>query len=57
MKALFELLDDLRESGTTNMFGAPRWLLDNGLVDSKEEAREVFQAWTETKNKEALTHV
>mgnify|MGYP003312733170 FL=1 len=57
MKALFELLDDLRESGTMNMFGAPRWLLDNGLVDSKEEAREVFQAWTETKNKEALTHV
>ena len=29
------------------MFGAPRWLLDNGLVDSKEEAREVFKAWTE----------
>ena len=45
MKAVFELLDDLRDSGTMNMMGAPRYLLDSGLVDTKEEAREVFQAW------------
>lgn len=50
MKALFELLDDIRDSGIINMFEAPRYLLDSGLVDTKEEAREVFQAWAMTVN-------
>lgn len=45
----FEILNDLRESGQINMFGAPKWLQENfGL--SKNEAREVFTAWTETFN-------
>ena len=42
----FEILDELRESGEINMFGAPRWLQDNyGLT--KHEAKEIFVAWTE----------
>jgi len=50
MKALFELLDDLRDSGIMNMFGAPRYLLDSGLVDTKEEALIVFNQWAMTVN-------
>ena len=42
-------LDQLRESGKINMFGAPKWLQDNfGL--SKEEAKYVFLQWVETFN-------
>ena len=42
-------LDQSRESGKINMFGAPRWLQDTfGL--SKEEAKFVFTKWTETFN-------
>ena len=41
----FEALTDLRDGGSMNMFGAPRWLRDNyGL--SREEATKVFGAWT-----------
>ena len=50
MKALFELLDDLRDSGTMNMFGAPRFLHESGLVDTREEALIVFNQWAMTVN-------
>ena len=43
---LFQVLDDLRESGAINMFGAPRYLMDSfGLA--KEEAHAIFLEWTE----------
>ena len=45
----FEILNDLRESGQINMFGAPKWLQENFDL-SKNEARVVFTAWTETFN-------
>jgi len=45
----FEFLDALRESGTINMFGAPKVLQDEfGL--SKGESFEIFKAWTEKFN-------
>jgi len=46
-KDYYEILDDLRESGEINMYGAPRWLEDNyGL--SKKDARQVFKAWADS---------
>lgn len=46
MKEIFEFLDELRESGQINMFGAPAVLQD--VFDmSKKEAMETFVAWTE----------
>tara|TARA_R110000868_G_scaffold85896_4_gene241300 strand:- start:1574 stop:1981 length:408 start_codon:yes stop_codon:yes gene_type:complete len=42
---MFIFLDKLRESGTINMFGAPR-VLEESFGLSKKEARNVFQAWT-----------
>lgn len=41
----FEFLDDLRESGSTNMFGAPRHLVDRFTGMSLPEARTVLSAW------------
>ena len=40
-----EILDDLAESGEMNMMGAPRWLLDEGILESKKEAREAVKLW------------
>lgn len=43
----FEYLDSLRESGVTNMFGAPRYLQEVfGLT--KQDSFNVFQRWMET---------
>lgn len=42
-----QILDDLRESGEINMFGAPRWLMDNYGLE-KSEANEIFTTWTKT---------
>jgi len=39
-------LDDLRETGATNMFGAPAYLEALGL--SKQEARQAVAHWMET---------
>ena len=40
-------LDDLRESGVTNMFGAGQYLEDDfGL--SRDEAREILTYWMKT---------
>ena len=47
MEMMFEVFDDLRESGTMNMFGAPK-LLQETFDLSKSEAREIFIAWTES---------
>jgi len=43
----FEYLDDLRESGVTNMFGARPYLMEEfGL--SKDEAAKVLTKWMDT---------
>ena len=42
------ILDTLRESGTMNMFGAPRWLNEEFGIPM-HQAKEIFTAWTLTK--------
>lgn len=41
----FVYLDELRESGTINMMGAPRELQYEYEM-GKEEARKIFMLWT-----------
>jgi len=43
----FEFLDDLRESGETNMFGATAYVVDY-LGWCRESARAATVAWMET---------
>lgn len=43
-----EYLEALRESGITNMFGAPRYLMAEFGV-TKEEAFAIFNAWAKEK--------
>ena len=31
---IIEMLDAIRESGQMNMFETPRWLVNNGYIDS-----------------------
>ena len=45
-KMYFDKLDELREGGTMNMFGAPRWL-EMYFDLSRAEAVDIFTAWTE----------
>ena len=47
MRRYFVYLDELRESGETNMFGAPSFLIATfGL--SRKDAMEVTYAWMKT---------
>lgn len=41
-------LDDLRESGETNMFGAAPYLLDYFCDLTKDEARKITVYWMKT---------
>ena len=43
----FEFLNDLRESGSMNMMGAPRELQYEFDLN-KAEAREIFSKWCES---------
>jgi len=47
-----EYLDDLRESGIVNMFGASPYVRDEFDL-TKKEAREVLSYWMKTFGKEA----
>ena len=47
MQEYFEFLEDLRDSGSMNMMGAPRELQDEFGLD-RAEAREVFSKWCES---------
>lgn len=47
LKEMFTFLDDLRESGQINMFGAPK-VLQDAFGITKGESFEVFKAWTES---------
>ena len=42
---IMEMLDAIRETGQMNMFETPRWLVDNGFVDSKINARLLVMEW------------
>lgn len=43
----FDFLDDLRESGVTNMWGATAYV-ERALDHSKEDARTLLSAWMRT---------
>jgi hypothetical protein len=43
---MFIFLDKLRDSGTINMFGAPK-VLEESFGLSKRESIKVFKAWAE----------
>jgi len=42
-----KLLDDLRESGEMNMFGAVGYLVDNYGLE-RSDASHIFTEWTKT---------
>ena len=42
---IMEMLDAIRESGQMNMFETPRWLVDNGYIDNKINARLLVMEW------------
>ena len=44
---VFEYLDELRESGDTNMYGAGPWIQDEFYLD-KREARAMLSKWMKT---------
>ena len=46
----FDYLMDLRDSGVTNMFGAPAYLQRDFCL-SVQEAREIFLEWIKTFDK------
>lgn len=43
-----EFLDELRESGETNMFGALPYLMNEFPELTKKEARAILNEWMET---------
>ena len=47
-KPYFEFLDDLRDSGITNMFGAASFLEDEFPELNREEAKAVLMEWMRT---------
>ena len=49
VEEFFWVLDNIRESGKMNMFGAPKWLEEN-MDLTKEQAKQVFMDWSETFN-------
>jgi len=46
--AQFRFLDDLRESGVTNMFGASRFVQEEFPDLTAQEAKAVLLNWMET---------
>tara|TARA_R100000008_G_C3537165_1_gene142698 strand:- start:255 stop:437 length:183 start_codon:yes stop_codon:yes gene_type:complete len=43
----FAFLDELKESGATNMFGAVPYLMDEFILD-KDEALDILGRWMES---------
>ena len=50
MQEYYDYLDELRESGITNMFGAAPYLADEFGVD-KRQARSILSSWMENYGK------
>ena len=44
-RCVFETLDAIRESGEMNVFGTARWLVKNGFVENKIDARLLVMEW------------
>lgn len=50
-KEMFDYLNELRESGVTNMFGASPYLVEVFGID-RNEARRVLSMWMENFNED-----
>ena len=48
----FQFLDELQESGDTNMYGAASYLQDKFWIE-KSEAKEVLKLWMKSKEESA----
>lgn len=48
MTRYFEYLDELRESGETNMFGAVPYLMKEFPELTEKEAKNILLAWMES---------
>lgn len=55
-KEMFDYLNDLRDSGATNMFGASPYLVDEFDID-KYEARKVLSKWMENYSEDGYDHL
>jgi len=44
---VFEYLDELRDSGVTNMFGATSYIRDKFWIEEKQ-ARELLKEWMDS---------
>ena len=42
---IMEMLDAIRETGQMNVFGTARWLVKNGFVENKIDARLLVMEW------------
>ena len=51
MEKYFDYLDDLRESGITNMWNAPTYLKRDFNLD-KKSSQLIFQEWKKVKEEE-----
>lgn len=55
-KEIFDYLNDLRESGDTNMFGATPYVVAEFGI-SKQQAREAVTKWMENFNESGYDHL
>jgi hypothetical protein len=55
-KEMFDYLNDLRNSGATNMFGAGSWL-ENVFNITPREARRVLSLWMGNFNEDGYEHL
>lgn len=55
-KQMFDYLNDLRESGATNMFGASPYLVDEFGID-EHEAIKVLSKWMENFNEDGYENL
>ena len=49
-RCVFETLDAIRESGEMNVFGTARWLVKNGFVENKIDARLLVMEWMKSES-------
>lgn len=51
-KEVMRFLNDIRDSGSTNMFGASTYILEEFPELNKSEARKILSLWMENFNEE-----
>jgi len=55
-KKVFNYLNDLRESGATNMFGAGAYIVERFDID-KRQASEILSKWMDNFNNDGYEHL